>query len=174
MDASLFSRLVAELLPPSLANSVRNHLLNPRGPLQFYKRQLSTQMRSLTASLQPHVQPVLDRILALAVENQGITGMVALVVLMTVVVVVMNWIRRLIMWWTRIVARAMFWAGVVVLLAWIWERGVMESVRDGVVVGGKVVGYLAVLKDFWMAEYQRYEADGSAGRPSSSGRGRVR
>ncbi|KAG6316002.1 hypothetical protein E4U22_007434 [Claviceps purpurea] len=41
MAASLTSRLLTELLPPDLAASLRQHLFNPRAPLQIYKRQLS-------------------------------------------------------------------------------------------------------------------------------------
>ncbi|KAG5921335.1 hypothetical protein E4U42_005882 [Claviceps africana] len=174
MAASLTSRLLTELLPPDLAASVRQHLLNPRAPLQIYKRQLSWQLQRAMTSLQPHIQPLLDRLAALVVDNQSLMGMVVLLALLTGLVVVMNWIRRLVMWWTRLAMRAVFWAGVVLVVAWVWNRGVWESVRDGVVVGGKIVGYLTVLKDFWMQEYERYEANGSRGRGtrgrSSSGR----
>ncbi|KAG6011700.1 hypothetical protein E4U43_008163 [Claviceps pusilla] len=164
MAASLTSRFLTELLPPDLAASVRQHLLNPRAPLQIYKRQLSLHIQRALESLQPHLQPLLDKFTELVVDNQSIMGMVLLLALLTGVVVVMNWIRRLIMWWTRLAMRAVFWACVVLVVAWVWNRGVWESVRDGVVVGGKVVGYLAVLKDFWMQEYERYEANGSRGR----------
>ncbi|KAG6016484.1 hypothetical protein E4U41_004428 [Claviceps citrina] len=164
MAASLTSRLLTELLPPDLAASVRQHLLNPRAPLQTYKRAATWQLQRALASLQPHLQPVLDRILALAVDNQGVMGVVVLLTLLTGAVVVMNWVRRLVMWWTRLAMRAVLWAGLVLALAWLWNRGVWESVRDGAVVGGKVVGYLAVLRDFWVQEYERYEANGSRGR----------
>ncbi|KAF4983494.1 hypothetical protein FZEAL_1117 [Fusarium zealandicum] len=64
------------------------------------------------------------------------------------------------------------WAVLFALAAWIWERGVFESARDMAVAGGKVVGYLAVIKDVWLEEYNRYEAQqgvaGSTG--ASSGR----
>ncbi|QPH01192.1 hypothetical protein C2857_005391 [Epichloe festucae Fl1] len=173
MAASLTSRLLTELLPPDLAASVRQHLLNPRAPLQIYKQEAWSRAQRALASLQPYIQPVLDKTISLIVDNQGVTGVVVLLTVVTVMVVVMNWIRRLIMWWTRLMVRAMFWAGVVLALAWVWNRGVVESVRDGVVFVSKAVGYLAVLKDFWMQEYERYEANGSRGRGTrgrSSGR----
>jgi hypothetical protein len=158
MDASLTSRLLTELLPPDLALSVRTHLLNPRAPFQIYKQALLAQLQAWVSALTPHVQPLVDKLLALVFDNQGVTGIVALLCLLTAVVVVMNWIRRLILWWTRLVLRLVFWSAVVVLLAWVWNRGVMESVADAAVVGGRVAGYLGVLKDFWWQEYERYEA----------------
>ncbi|GAO17805.1 uncharacterized protein UV8b_02096 [Ustilaginoidea virens] len=175
MDASLSSRLLMELLPPHVATFAQQHLLNPRAPFQIYSQKAVSQLHVFLASLVPHVQPLLDRVAAAMVENQGVTGFVTLVLLMTAVVVVMNWIRRLVLWWTRLVMRVVFWTVVAAVLAWVWNRGVMESARDAVVLGAKVVGYLAVLKDFWMAEYKRYEASGSAGgRPSDGGFGSPR
>lgn len=176
MDASLTSRLLTELLPPDLAVSVRTHLLNPRAPFQIYKQALLTQINNTISSLMPYLQPIIDKLFAIIVENQGVTGFVVLLCLMTAVVVVLNWIRRLILWWTRLVMRMVFWSAVVVVLAWVWNRGVMESVKDGVVVGSKVMGYLAVLKDFWLQEYERYEArgEGRTGYGMGGGKGRGR
>ncbi|KAG6225702.1 hypothetical protein E4U25_008183 [Claviceps purpurea] len=54
MAASLTSRLLTELLPPDLAASLRQHLFNPRAPLQIYKRQLSWYLHRGLASIQPH------------------------------------------------------------------------------------------------------------------------
>ncbi|EFY90823.1 hypothetical protein MAC_03186 [Metarhizium acridum CQMa 102] len=174
MDASLTSRLLTELLPPDLALSVRTHLLNPRAPFQIYKQAAAAQVQTWLASLAPVVRPLADKVLAVAVENQGVTGLVALLCVVTATVVVMNWIRRLVLWWTRLVVRVVFWSAAVVLLAWVWNRGVMESARDAAVLGGRVVGYLAVLRDFWWQEYERYEArEGrSSGHGARTGRGR--
>ncbi|KHO00115.1 uncharacterized protein MAM_02038 [Metarhizium album ARSEF 1941] len=152
MHASLTSRLLTELLPPEVAVSVRTHLLDPRA----------------LASLGPVVQPLADRTAAAVADNQGVTGLVALLCAVTAVVVVMNWIRRLILWWARLVARVVFWSAAAALLAWVCNRGVVESLRDAAVVGGRVAGYLAVLKDFWWQEYERYEA--REGRAAARGR----
>lgn len=157
MDASLTSRLLTELLPPDLADTVRQHLLNPRAPLQIYRQKAFTYAQSAVSAANPYVQPLADRFLSLVVDNQGVTGVVVLLAAVTAVVIVMNWLRRLVMWWTRLVMRMMFWAVVVVLVSWVWNRGVMESARDGVVLVSKVAGYLSVLKDVWLEEYDRYE-----------------
>ncbi|KID66561.1 hypothetical protein MAN_04842, partial [Metarhizium hybridum] len=172
MDASLTSRLLTELLPPDVALSVRTHLLNPRAPFQIYKQAAVAQAQAWLAALAPVVQPLADRVLAVAVENQGVTGLVALLCVVTATVVVMNWVRRLIMWWTRLVMRVVFWSAAAALLAWVCNRGVVESVTDAVVLGGRVVGYLGVLKDFWWQEYERYEAREGGSSGYGEGRGR--
>ncbi len=43
---------------------------------------------------------------------------------------------------------------------------------NAVVLGGKVVGYLAVVRDVWVAEYNRYEGQQNTGYRAAGGRGR--
>lgn len=48
-----------------------------------------------------------------------------------------------------------------------WQRGFEESARDVVLVGGKVAGYAAVVKDIWLTEYKKYEGQQNMGRKGS-------
>ncbi|KAF7559156.1 hypothetical protein G7046_g4992 [Stylonectria norvegica] len=159
MDAaSLTTSLLAALLPPDLVDYIHTHLLHPHAPLQVFKRQAVLQSQRLLNAAYPIVRPLLDRLLALMADNQGVVGVAVSLAVLAVVVVVLNWVRRLLLWWTRLTMRVAFWAVVLAVAAWVWERGVFESLRDVTVVGSKVVGYLAVLKDVWVNEYHRYEA----------------
>ncbi|KAJ6446114.1 nuclear pore assembly and biogenesis domain-containing protein [Purpureocillium lavendulum] len=171
MDASLTSRLLTELLPADVAASVRRHMLHPSSPLQTVARAATARAQGLAAALAPHVAPLADWAAGVVADNQGLAGLAVLLAVVAAVVVVMNWLRRLVMWWTRVVFRLTLWALVAVLVAWVWQRGVMESVRDAVVVGGKVAGYLAVVRDVWVAEYNRYEGQQNMGY-RTGGRGR--
>lgn len=63
--------------------------------------------------------------------------------------------------------RVAMWGILVALAAWVWERGVWESVRDVVILGGKVGGYMAVLKEVWLSEYNKYEAQQGMGNKRS-------
>ncbi|UNI14710.1 hypothetical protein JDV02_001311 [Purpureocillium takamizusanense] len=179
--SSLTSRLLTELLPPDMAASVRRHVLHPSSPVQSLARAASARAQSLFAStLAPALEPLADWAARALADNQGLAGLVAALAAVTAVVVVMNWLRRLVLWWTRVVLRLTLWGLVALLLSWVWSRGVMESVRDAVVVAGKVAGYLAVVRDVWVAEYNRYEGQqnvgyrtggsGGGGRGRSSGR----
>lgn len=106
-------------------------------------------------------------------ENQGVVGSAIGLLLLALAVIVLNWIRRIMLWWTRLTMRIATWAAVIALAAWVYERGVFESVKDVVVVGSKVGGYLAVLKEVWLDEYNKYEAQqGMGGRSAGRGRGR--
>lgn len=173
MDSpSLTTHLLSAFLPPELVDSIHTHLLHPHAPLQVLKRNAIIQAQRLFNAAYPVLQPLFERLLNVMAENQGLVGVIASLLVLATVLVVLNWIRRLLLWWTRLTLRIASWAAFVAVAAWVWDRGVFESARDVAVVGGKIVGYLALLKDVWVDEYNRYEAQqgmaGASGR--SSGR----
>ncbi|KAF4505005.1 hypothetical protein G6O67_007003 [Ophiocordyceps sinensis] len=142
--------LLAGLLPPELAGPVRQHLLHPQSPLQACRRHVVAYARAAAAA-------AADVALGLAAENQGLAGGLALLALLAAALVVVHWVGRLVMWWTRVALRLASWAIVAALAAWVWNRGPAASLTDAVVLAGRVLGYLAVLKDVWLEEYNRYE-----------------
>ena len=175
MYGSLPSRLLTELLPPDLAESVRQHLLNPRAPLQIYKQRAAQYARDLLALAEPYIDRTLGAFAS--PENHGVVGGAMVLLTAVLALIIMNWVRRLVMWWTRLVFRMTLWAVVIALLAFIWNRGLMVSARDAVVIGGKIAGYGAALKDVWLAEYDRYEerqrsSTAAAGRSTYTGKRR--
>ncbi|OBS26481.1 hypothetical protein FPOA_00424 [Fusarium poae] len=168
------THLITALLPPELAESVQKHILHPRSPVQVLARNVLVQAQKVIDTVTPIIEPILDRVMILLAENQGLVGVIASLLVLATVVIILNWIRRLLMWWTRLAMRIVTWAFMFALAAWIWERGVFESARDMTVIGARIVGYLAVIKDIWLQEYDRYEAQqGMAGtRGPASGRSR--
>lgn len=166
-DSSLITPLLRAFLPPDLVTTIDTHILHPDSPLQSLKRQALLQAQRALDTLLPLAQPLLDRALLLMAENQGAVGTAVSLLLVVLVVVVLSWIRRLVMWWTRLTMRVAMWGILVALAAWVWERGVWESVRDVVILGGKVGGYMAVLKEVWLSEYNKYEAQQGMGNKRS-------
>lgn len=174
MDASTLARLLMRLLPADLAAYVNKHALSPDAPLQIYLSQARIQASRAAERAYPYVQPGVER-LASAVSSDGAVGSLLVpVAILAVAVIALNWIRRLVVWWTRMAVRAVFWACVVALGAWVWNRGIESCVRDVVVAGGTIAGYLAVVKDIWIQEYNRYEGQqkGAAQKVMGKGRGR--
>ncbi|KAL6868653.1 hypothetical protein J3F83DRAFT_761178 [Trichoderma novae-zelandiae] len=160
MDETLATQLLTSLLPPTVVSLIDAHLLSPLSPVQVLKRQLLAH----AARLQPVVQPLVDRLLLLLSSHQATLDTLLPVATIVAAVVVLNWLRRLVLWWTRLVFRALFWALVAAFAAFVWNRGVVASARDAAVLGAKVAGYVAVLKDVWMDEYKRYEGQQASGR----------
>ncbi|KAL6919204.1 hypothetical protein FSST1_003230 [Fusarium sambucinum] len=171
---NMATHLITALLPPELAESVQKHILHPRSPVQVLARNVLVQVQKVIDTAIPIIEPILDRVMILLAENQGLVGVIASLLVLATVVIILNWIRRLLMWWTRLAMRIVTWAFMFALAAWIWERGVFESAKDMTVIGARILGYLAVIKDVWLQEYDRYEAQqGMAGtRGPASGRSR--
>ncbi|XEU97897.1 hypothetical protein FSHL1_003184 [Fusarium sambucinum] len=161
---NMATHLITALLPPELAESVQKHILHPRSPVQVLARNVLVQVQKVIDTAIPIIEPILDRVMILLAENQGLVGVIASLLVLATVVIILNWIRRLLMWWTRLAMRIVTWAFMFALAAWIWERGVFESAKDMTVIGARILGYLAVIKDVWLQEYDRYEAQqGMAG-----------
>jgi hypothetical protein len=122
--------------------------------------------------------PFLNGLLAQAgidLNGANIAGVIAAGALILTVIAVLDYFRRMILWWTRFTFRIVFWAAILAVGAWVWERGLMDSMKDAAVLGGRVVGYASGVKDVWMSEYERYEQQQQqhtmmGGRGRSSGR----
>ena len=152
------NQALSALLPPEMVEYIHAHILHPSSPVQVFLRKASLSIQYAVGAVVPVISPVIDRLLDAMSENQGATGLVVALAVITAVVVVMNWLRRLVVWWTRQLARLAFWAVVALVVAAVWERGLTRSARDVVVLASKFAGYLAALKDVWVDEYNHYES----------------
>ncbi|KAL7790989.1 hypothetical protein V8C37DRAFT_383099 [Trichoderma ceciliae] len=164
MDQTLATQLLASLLPAEIMALIDTHVLDPQSAVQMLKRHALVQARRSADVLLPLLQPLIDRALSLLAEHQGALDMLVPLVVLITTLVVLNWIRKIILWWTRLAFKAVFWAAMVAMVAWVWNRGVLVSARDATVVGAKVLGYMAVLKNVWLDEYKRYEVQQASGR----------
>lgn len=157
MQASLTFRFLNELLPPDAAAALRRHLTGQDAAVQAYGRLVASQAQRALAATRPYLHHSLHGLVALAADNQGLAGGLALLALLASLLIVLGWIRRLLLWWTRFAFSLLFCSLFVLLAAWIGGRGVFQSVKDVVVVTAKVAGYLDALKNVWLDEYRRYQ-----------------
>ncbi|KAF4965166.1 hypothetical protein FZEAL_10795, partial [Fusarium zealandicum] len=106
MDSpTLATNLLSALLPPELADNINKHVLHPRAPVQILARNILYQAQNLVNTAAPLIEPVVDRLMAAVAENQGLVGVVASLLILATILVVLNWIRRLLLWWTRLAMR---------------------------------------------------------------------
>lgn len=111
----------------------------------------------------PAVQPLLDRLNTALTNSPDVVVLLFVLVLFFLALQVLAMMRRMVAWVTGLMFRLVFWACVVATVAVLVQRGPDQTVRDAVVVVSKVAGYAAALKDVWVSEYRRYEAQQSAG-----------
>ncbi|OLN81118.1 hypothetical protein CCHL11_09703 [Colletotrichum chlorophyti] len=158
-DPSLANFLLRSVLPPDAADFIHKNAFHPSSPLQTLKRHALAAASRAADELYPYLAPAVDATLAFLHDSPELVSFAALLALLAATVVVLNWIRRLVAFWTAVVLRLAFWGFVVVVVAAVVQRGVWESARDAVVIGGKVAGFAAAAKDVWVSEYKRYEEE---------------
>lgn len=142
-----------EALPPPLVSFLRAHLLDPSSPSQHLLQRFTPVLTQLTSLL----TPLLDRLAAALAASPDLVVLAFFLGVVVFVFQVLAYLRRLMMWWTRMAMRLVFWSAVVAGGAVVWRRGVEASLADAVYWGGKVAGFAEGVKGVFWAEYQRYE-----------------
>lgn len=124
----------------------------------------------------PVLGPALDRLTRALHDSPDLVVLGFFVLVLVFVVQLLSWLSRAMLFWTRLALRVLFWSAVAAVAAVVWQRGIGRTVGDVVDVGGKLVGYAVVVKDIWVREYHKYDAQakgrGPPGSKFGSGRGR--
>jgi hypothetical protein len=111
----------------------------------------------------PVLGPVLDRLTRALYSSPDIVVLGFFCLVLVLVFQIMSWLRRALMFWTRIAFRMAFYAGLAAVAASVWQRGLEASWSDAVAIGGALFKYGGWVKDIWMNEYRKYEEQGQKG-----------
>ena len=103
------------------------------------------------------VTPFLDRVARAAYNAPDVVVLLFVLVLVVLVLQVLSMVRRLLAWWTRLLFRLLFWAGIVVMVSAVWQRGLERSAEDAAAIVGRLYGYASFVGDIWRAEYNKYQ-----------------
>jgi uncharacterized protein YggT (Ycf19 family) len=98
----------------------------------------------------PILLPYLNTAANLAHKSPAIITVGILLLFLLIAMQVLNFIRRVMVWWFKLVMRIAFWTVVVLFISAIWQRGVERTVGD-------LVGWSQELNDVWWREYRRWE-----------------
>jgi hypothetical protein len=109
--------------------------------------------------------PYLNRAAELAQDSPSIITVGLLLLFLLIMMQILNFARRIMMFWIRLISRLMFWGGLVLLGAAVWQRGVGRSVDD-------IAEWGHELSEVWWREYYRWDGyQNQAGRGGTSMRG---
>lgn len=111
----------------------------------------------------PAIQPFLERLNTALTNSPDVVILIFVVLLLFLTLQMLAWMRRMVAWVTGLMFRLVFWSFILGIVAVVVQRGPEQTVRDAVVVVSKVAGYGAALRDVWITEYRRYEAQQNAG-----------
>ncbi|KAK0612999.1 hypothetical protein B0T17DRAFT_602597 [Bombardia bombarda] len=149
--------LLQGLLPPPAQAFITTHILSPSSPVQMVKRQALAATEAAWSVTKPLlVTPVINGATRAMYASPDIAVAVFLLGVMLAMVWVLNLVRRAMVSLTRLVLRLAFYSGLAALGAVMWQRGFETSMQDALVVGGKLFGWAAALKEVFVSEYRRY------------------
>ncbi|KAK4127194.1 hypothetical protein N657DRAFT_669108 [Parathielavia appendiculata] len=145
---------VHDFLPPGTLTTLQTYLLNPSSPLHNLRRSLT----ALAAEMLSLLTPLLDYLAAFLSNSPTIVAATATLLIAVLILQILSIVKRIMLFWTRLAFRLMFYAVIGVAASIVWQRGVERTIRDAVVVGSQVGGWMAGVVSVWWEEYQRAQA----------------
>ncbi|KAH7383602.1 hypothetical protein BKA64DRAFT_712480 [Cadophora sp. MPI-SDFR-AT-0126] len=131
-------------------------LLNLFHTLEPYTRRPILTLHTLYTQYSPILIPYLDSLLRTLHTSPAILSLAALLLLLIIAMQILYFVRRVMMFWFRLVVRLVFWGVIGVLVAVVWQRGLERTLGDLVQWGGEV-------GDVWTREYRKWDGVGNQG-----------
>ncbi|KAI1352314.1 hypothetical protein F5Y01DRAFT_280516 [Xylaria sp. FL0043] len=151
------------ILPEQTLQLLHDHVLHPSSTLRTISTQILLTTRQAALILQPLLAPLLDRGIRLVNDSPDFVFIGLVLTLLFMAFQVLLWVQRTISFFTRLAFRAVLWMVIGLVLMAIWNRGPEAFIADLVLVARRLVVYAAMVKDIWISEYQKYDAQTRAG-----------
>lgn len=119
-------------------------------------------IEAFISTLIPILQPLVERLTAYIYASPDVVILAGVLLLLVMVLQVLSWMRRVLMFFTRLAFTLVFWAGMAAVASWVYRRGVEQSARDATFWLSRASGYGLGIWNFFMTEWQRYEAQDKA------------
>ncbi|KAH8910600.1 hypothetical protein BR93DRAFT_955687 [Coniochaeta sp. PMI_546] len=139
---------------------LQEHVFQPDSAPAVIKRQLAGTLQKALGVMAPIIGPILDRLTQALYSSPDIVVLGFFCLILVLVLQILSWLRRALVFWTRIAFRMAFYAGLVALAASVWQRGFEASWSDAVAIGNTLLKYGGWVKDIWINEYRKYEQQG--------------
>ncbi|KAL2122441.1 hypothetical protein VTJ04DRAFT_2896 [Mycothermus thermophilus] len=111
-----------------------------------------------TAILQPILTNLLTRLTAV-LSGTGSTADATLLLIVLLLsyltIYILSTMRRLLLFWTRLILRLFVLSFLVVVFAWAWDRGFARTVQDIFLTLAQAAGYVAGVLQTWWDEFER-------------------
>ncbi|OTB00031.1 hypothetical protein M426DRAFT_324607 [Hypoxylon sp. CI-4A] len=170
-DGSSILDALQGILPEQTLEVLQDHIQNPQTTLQAIWRQTALATSKLAAVLSPLFAPVLARLAQALHDSPDIVVLGFVLAFCVLVFQVVALVHRTMLYVTRLAFRMLGWALLFALAAVVWRRGPEAAVRDVVVLVGKLAGYGALVKDIWLSEYNKFDAQTKRGGGGAGGAG---
>ncbi|KAI8961706.1 hypothetical protein F5Y11DRAFT_221038 [Daldinia sp. FL1419] len=161
-DSALFDALQG-ILPEQTLTIIQAHMQDPHTALRAIWHQTTSLTAKATETLSPVLAPLLQRGVQALHDSPDLVVLGFVLAAFVLVIQLISFVHRTMMYFTRLAFRLVGWALFFALLAALWRRGPEAAIRDVVVFVGKLTGYAALVKDIWLSEYQKFDAQTKRG-----------
>ncbi|KAI1186308.1 hypothetical protein F5B17DRAFT_367725 [Nemania serpens] len=151
------------ILPEQTLQLLHDHVLHPSSTLRTVSSHAVLVLQRSALLLQPLVSPLADRGARALQESPDIVFFGFLLALVFLAFQVLVWVQRTISFFTRLVFRALLWTLLGLALVALWQRGPEAVVADAVFLVRRLLGYAAMVREIWLSEYHKYDAQTRAG-----------
>ncbi|KAI1646027.1 hypothetical protein F4815DRAFT_467655 [Daldinia loculata] len=169
-DSALFDALQG-ILPEQTLTLIQAHMQDPQTALRAIWQQTTTLTQKATATLSPVLAPLVQRGMQALHDSPDLVVLAFVLAAFVLVIQVISFVHRTMMYVTRLAFRLMGWALFFALLAFVCRRGPEATIRDVVVFVSKLAGYASLVKDIWWSEYQKFDAQTKRGGAPAGTRG---
>ncbi|KAI1419073.1 hypothetical protein F5Y12DRAFT_779784 [Xylaria sp. FL1777] len=162
------------ILPDHTLQLLHDHVLHPSSTMRTVYSYVVLGMQRTALTLQPLISPVAERAIRALQDSPDFVFFGLLLTLFFMMFQILLWVQRTISFFTRLAFRAVLWIFIGLAIMAVWNRGPEAFIADLVVVARRLVVYAAMVKDIWISEYQKYDAQTRAGAGTgafSGGRG---
>ncbi|KAI0398916.1 hypothetical protein F4802DRAFT_591590 [Xylaria palmicola] len=157
------------ILPEQTLQLLHDHFLHPSSTMNTVSSYLVVGAKRTAQALAPVLSPLAERGALALQESTDVVFFLAVLTLLFLAFKIVVCVQRTISYFTRLAFRAALWALLGLALMAVWQRGPEAVARDLAVLAGRAVRYAAVVRDIWLAEYQKYDAQTRAGTTGASG-----
>ncbi|KAI0415598.1 hypothetical protein F5X98DRAFT_376531 [Xylaria grammica] len=151
------------ILPEQTLQLLHDHVLHPSSTLRTVSAYTLLGIQRVALTMQPILAPLAERVLVALQDSPDFVVLGLVLALFFIVVQVLLMIQRTISFFTRLAFRAVLWILIGLAIMAVWNRGPEAFIADTVVLARKMVVYGAMVKDIWISEYQKYDAQTRAG-----------
>ncbi|KAI0506817.1 hypothetical protein F5B22DRAFT_650299 [Xylaria bambusicola] len=171
VDSRWVINALQDVLPEQTLQLLQDHVLHLSSTLRTLYSYTLLVLQRAAYVLQPVLVPLGERAMRVLHDSPDIVFLGFILTLLFIAFQVLLWVQRTISFFTRLAFKAVLWMLLGLALMTIWNRGPEAVIGDLVMISQRAVVYAGMVKDIWVSEYQKYDAQGRGNGGSSFGAG---
>ncbi|KAI1172373.1 hypothetical protein F4777DRAFT_561717 [Nemania sp. FL0916] len=151
------------ILPEQTLQLVHDHILHPSSTFRLVSSHAMLGVQHCMRALTPLVSPIIERLIRLLHDSPDVVFVGFILALFFAFFQLLLFMQRAVSYFTRLMFRAILWTLIGLAIMAVWRRGPEAVAADIVVLVRGAMRYAQIVKDIWLSEYQKYDAQTRGG-----------